>query len=274
MAGNGVNLRQAPGTDAAVVARLSRGTILREVEDKGEWLRVEENLSARLGWVHRSLLAELRAATTATDNVILRGGAGKSHPILARLDRGTLVSRGEQQGEWVRVTVPGSGQSGFVHVSLLAENTSTARDPDRLRGSWQGQRTMADGSRYIGQFNGGVFDGQGILLFADGRKYTGGFKDGLFNGRGKMEMAMGGYDGEWQNGQFHGQGTLTRFDGSRLIGRWRDGSWVGDGKYVSPQGDVYEGEWQGTLFHGQGTMTFHDGRIQKGRWENGQYLGP
>ena len=37
-----------------------------------------------------------------------------------------------------------------------------------------------DGSKYVGDFKDGKFDGQGIMKLADGSKISGMWKDGIF----------------------------------------------------------------------------------------------
>src|ERR1019366_4352446 len=51
---------------------------------------------------------------------------------------------------------------------------------------------------------------QGTKTFLNGSKYVGEFKDGKFNGQGTFASARENkYVGEWKDGKFNGQGTLT-----------------------------------------------------------------
>ncbi len=63
-------------------------------------------------------------------------------------------------------------------------------------------------SKYVGEIENGVPNGQGIVISPDGRKYVGKFKDGKRNG----------------------QGTITQPDGKKYVGEWKNGKpWNGNG---------------------------------------------
>jgi len=63
-------------------------------------------------------------------------------------------------------------------------------------------------SKYVGEIENGVPNGQGIVISPDGRNYVGKFKDGERNG----------------------QGTITQPDGKKYVGEWKNGKpWNGNG---------------------------------------------
>jgi len=46
-------------------------------------------------------------------------------------------------------------------------------------------------------------------VFCDGSAYLGEFEEGLYHGNGSFMFQNGDtYDGEWRNGAFHGKGEL------------------------------------------------------------------
>ena len=108
-----------------------------------------------------------------------------------------------------------------------------------------------DGSKYIGEFGGGKYNGQGTYYFADGLKYV----------------------GEFKNGHYSGQGTYYHASGSRYVGEHRDGELNGQGTFYYANGDKYVGEWKDGKRHGQGTLHYVDGRVDKGRWANDNFVG-
>ena len=63
-----------------------------------------------------------------------------------------------------------------------------------------GTVTSKDG-KYVGEWKGNDFHGQGTMIFTDGTKYV----------------------GEWKNGKYDGQGTYTWSDGRKYVGEWKDG---------------------------------------------------
>ena len=65
--------------------------------------------------------------------------------------------------------------------------------------------TYSDGSKYVGEFKEGLFDGQGTLTFPDGRKYVGQFREGQMDGIGKMTYPGGKVqNGLWKQDKFAG----------------------------------------------------------------------
>ena len=64
-----------------------------------------------------------------------------------------------------------------------------------------------DAYQYSGQWNAGVFHGQGSYLYDNGDRYV----------------------GEWKNGQKHGYGTYTWANGNKWIGHFRHDRSSGEG---------------------------------------------
>ena len=63
---------------------------------------------------------------------------------------------------------------------------------------------------YKGQLTASVIHGRGTLTKANGDTYIGEFENGLFNGEGEYKWAGGNlkYKGQYRNGQMHGYGVL------------------------------------------------------------------
>ncbi|XP_060517623.1 MORN repeat-containing protein 4 homolog isoform X2 [Cylas formicarius] len=82
-----------------------------------------------------------------------------------------------------------------------------------------------NGSIYVGSWNNeGKRHGNGHLLLADGTRYDGYFQDGLYNGLGVLTFTDGAkYEGEFFQGWFHGYGIFWRSDGMRHEGEFRGG---------------------------------------------------
>ena len=54
--------------------------------------------------------------------------------------------------------------------------------------------------KYVGEWKGNDFHGQGTFTYSNGDKYV----------------------GEWKDWKYHGQGTFTYTDGSMYVGEWKD----------------------------------------------------
>ena len=133
---------------------------------------------------------------------------------------------------------------------------------------------LPDGSRYEGEFENGVPNGQGAYTSPDGEKLVGEFKDGkIWNGQGTETYSLGGvstkdkYEGEFKNGKHHGQGKYTNYYGIVYEGGFKNGMLFGHGIETSKQ-EKYDGEW-GEMRgrHGQGTLTLHDGSKFEGEFK-------
>lgn len=55
-----------------------------------------------------------------------------------------------------------------------------------------GTYNLANGNKYVGEFQHGKRNGQGTLTYAHGDKYVGEFKDGNYHGKGIETFTAGG----------------------------------------------------------------------------------
>lgn len=69
-----------------------------------------------------------------------------------------------------------------------------------------GKMYKSDGSIYIGHFEHGKAEGEGIFLMPDGLTYKGSFHNNQAQGKGKYEYEGLVYDGHFSNNKFHGKG--------------------------------------------------------------------
>ena len=87
----------------------------------------------------------------------------------------------------------------------------------------QGAASYDDGGKYVGEFKGNKYDGQGTFTFASGNKYVGQFKDAKRNGQGSFTFTNGNkYVGDFKDNARHGQGTFTFASGDEYAGDWKD----------------------------------------------------
>jgi hypothetical protein len=97
---------------------------------------------------------------------------------------------------------------------------------EAFRSPCEGTLTFANGTRYLGEFNDGMPNGQGKLIYTNGARYEGQVRDGVPNGQGAYLYSNGmHYSGQFLNGLPNG-GTLTLPDGSQFAGEFKDGKWV------------------------------------------------
>jgi hypothetical protein len=163
---------------------------------------------------------------------------------------------------------------GSLEQDLNKEITDAMLD-DGYTG--KGTYTLADGSKYVGEFKDGMQHGQGTYTWGkgewEGDKYVGAFKDDMMHGQGTYTTPDGDkYVGEFKDDMYNGQGTNTFANGNKYVGEYKDDMYNGQGTATWANGDKYVGEWMAGMMHGQGTGTLADGTIKKGLWQNNQFL--
>lgn len=122
---------------------------------------------------------------------------------------------------------------------------------DKSEDGAKGTITLADGSEYTGDLQGGLAHGEGTITFADGRRLSGTF----------------------EGGNPHGQNLVLTFpDGRKYVGEYRHGRRHGLGEMFFPEGKKFEGEWRNDQPHGDGMMIYPDGTRERGKWIRGNKL--
>jgi len=116
-----LNVRSGPGTSNPPVAGspLATGTIVRGVEDRDGWKRIQAEGSGVAGWVSAQYLEPVAVPLfTVTTTLNIRSGPSSSDAPVAGspLPAGTVVEGLQDQGDWKRVAVQGTvnGRAGIV----------------------------------------------------------------------------------------------------------------------------------------------------------------
>lgn len=120
------------------------------------------------------------------------------------------------------------------------------------------------GAKYVGQFQGDYFHGEGHQVWSDGSKYKGQWKQGQKHGKGDFVTADSLlYSGQWENGLRHGQGSQEYANGDRFTGWFYHGLCSGPGSYDFADGAHYEGTWANGRYDGPGMLTSYDGSRER-----------
>ena len=108
-----------------------------------------------------------------------------------------------RQGTLFIATVLSFGFAGacFAQSSALPACTGETATWNECTGT----QDLKDGSKYVGEFRNGQFDGKGTLTWKDGDQYVGDFKAGVRSGTG----------------------TVTLLKVAKISGRWVDGKYAG-----------------------------------------------
>ncbi|MDD4576672.1 MAG: hypothetical protein PHI36_09615, partial [Bacteroidales bacterium] len=109
---------------------------------------------------------------------------------------------------------------------------------------------------YVGQWDKGLYVGNGRLSNMDGTFYEGSFLDGKFHGEGNLFDKEGYlfYSGAFEKGEKNGIGRFFYKDGATYYGEIRNGVLKGKGTYNDTKGGRYEGEFSNNLKNGKGKL--------------------
>jgi hypothetical protein len=113
---------------------------------------------------------------------------------------------------------------------------------------------------YVGKFYKGKKHGPGCFKWEDGSYYEGNFDNGMFSGNGKYYFADMNklYEGEFRFGKMEGKGIETWYEsGRRYEGDFKEGKKDGEGTYYYGPSNIdpkYIGTWRGGKQHGIGIM--------------------
>lgn len=129
--GNGVRLREGPGTDYDMIDSVDRGTELKRTGTTEEgWSRVEYD--GKDAYVSNSyvstdkpepVISEKSGTVVVTEDANLRKGPGTDYDVVKTVDADTELERtGVSDNSWTRVKY--DGQELYVHNSLIEEKVS------------------------------------------------------------------------------------------------------------------------------------------------------
>jgi hypothetical protein len=122
-----------------------------------------------------------------------------------------------------KVRTKGSLLSGLILVAGLVLALPDCPENGELN-NCSAAIELDSGSRYVGDFVNGLYEGQGEYTYSDGEGYVGTFLDGKFHGQGTYKYVNGDkYVGEFKLGKKSGRGVYTRADGSIERGVFLDG---------------------------------------------------
>lgn len=107
-----------------------------------------------------------------------------------------------------------------------------------------GQLKFQDGTCYCGQFENGLFNGSGVLLFTDGSRWVSQKESKLCphlkaTNDTLLFFHRFRYEGEFAHGKFQGAGVFGRCDGMKFEGEFKDGRVEGYGKSGASLGQFH-----------------------------------
>ena len=143
---------------------------------------------------------------------------------------------------------------------------------------------------YIGQFNGEIKEGRGILIKKN-KIIVGEYKNDKLNGvgytynkdfeikniynyaddekigNGTVFYDKGKYEGNIKDGNKEGKGIFYYKNGNKYDGEWKDNKKNGKGIMYYSNGNKYEGDWVNNDREGKGTLDLASGDKYVGEWK-------
>ncbi|MBR9988054.1 MAG: SH3 domain-containing protein [Desulfosarcina sp.] len=111
------NIRSGPDTSDAVIWQVEKYHPLKVVKKQGSWCLFEDFEGDR-GWIHNSLLADIKSVIVILDKCNVRSGPGTDNDIQFTVDSGVPFKVLETKGDWLQV-IHADGDKGWIHRSLV-----------------------------------------------------------------------------------------------------------------------------------------------------------
>ena len=129
-----LNVRQGPGTNYPIIAKVHSGEAYPLLQEQDEWckIKVKENQE---GWlfakyvslkevvsgeeiVKEQITQQIIIKQTSAGRLNVRGGPGTNYPIITKVHSGEAYPLLQEQGEWYKINI-GEDQQGWVFTSYV-----------------------------------------------------------------------------------------------------------------------------------------------------------
>lgn len=220
-----LNVRSAAGLNAAVVAKLPKGSYVTLMEKHGSWWKVEY-AAYKYGYVSASYIKTLsgtypaNVATTGSD-LNVRTGAGTWYPVKNSLANGSRVIVLSSTGGWSRVLFRGN-QTGYISSQYLNGKMQWP-----VAGSRKINQNFVSGSHLgldVGAYTRGV-PGDGVVAAVGGEVVY----SGWLNGYGYVVYI---------NSTYNGQPIQTRYAHLQYASYLKPGYSVAAGQWIGAMGNT------------------------------------
>ncbi|SHJ34029.1 SH3-like domain-containing protein [Desulfatibacillum alkenivorans DSM 16219] len=111
------NIRSGPGTNYDIIFRVERYFPVLVEDCVNDWCRFTD-VDGQAGWLHRSLLDDVKSVITTKDKCNVRSGPGTNNKKVAIVEAGVPFKVLTTKGRWIKVEHV-SGVVGWIHASLV-----------------------------------------------------------------------------------------------------------------------------------------------------------
>ncbi len=111
------NVRSGPATTDPGIWQVERYHPLKVIQKQGKWCLFQDFEGDR-GWIHDSLLADVKAVIVKNNKCNVRSGPDTDKAIRFTVDKGIPFKVLERKGKWIHV-MHADGDQGWIHQSLV-----------------------------------------------------------------------------------------------------------------------------------------------------------
>ena len=110
------NIRSGPGTNYDVIWKVEQYYPVIVLEKKDNWCKIQD-FEGDKGWIHDSLLDQIKTVVVKKSNCNVRSGPGTDSPVVFRVKQGVPFKCIKNQGAWINIQ-HADGDTGWIHQSL------------------------------------------------------------------------------------------------------------------------------------------------------------
>jgi len=111
------NIRSGPGTSHEIHWRVEKNHPVYVLKKSGNWCYFRD-FEKDEGWIHKSLLGNIKTVITVNDHCNIRTGPGTGHKILFSVVKGIPFKVLGKKGNWIHIQ-HADGDKGWIYKTLV-----------------------------------------------------------------------------------------------------------------------------------------------------------
>ena len=111
------NIRSGPDSKSDILWKVEKYYPIMVIKKSGSWYQFRD-FEEDSGWVHKSLVGNVKAVITKKDLCNVRSKPGTKEKILFTVEKGIPFKVLKTRGQWLNVE-HGDGDKGWIHDSLI-----------------------------------------------------------------------------------------------------------------------------------------------------------
>lgn len=111
------NIRSGPGTKHDILWKVEKYHPFLVIKKSGAWYRMKD-FESDVGWLHKSLLGDIKTVITKKDKCNVRSGPDTSYDIIFNIEKGIPFKVLKLKGKWIHIQ-HADGDKGWIHKTLV-----------------------------------------------------------------------------------------------------------------------------------------------------------